>query len=63
MWESDDDYALLPGQPYAGDEAGTQIDHPFVDSRYVCVWVEHWNSIGEEKVNISFSKFLQLLRE
>ena len=45
-------YVRLPGQPYAGNKAGTQIDHPFVDSRNVRIWVEHGNSIGEEKVNI-----------
>jgi hypothetical protein len=32
--------ACLPGEPYAGNEAGTQIDHPSIDSREVRVWVE-----------------------
>jgi hypothetical protein len=48
---------FLPGQPYAGNEARTQIDHPSIDSRHVRVWVEHGNSIGEEKVNIYVTIF------
>ena len=45
-------YMRLPGQPYACNEAGSEIDHPLVDSRDVGAWVEHGNSIGEKKVNI-----------
>jgi hypothetical protein len=39
-------YLPLPGDPNAGDEAGTQIDHPSIDSRQVSVWVEHGTSKG-----------------
>ena len=41
----------LRGEPYACNEAGPEIDHPFIDSRDVDIGVEHGNSIGEEKVN------------
>jgi hypothetical protein len=39
----------LPGQPDTGNEAGSEIDHTLIDSRQVGVWVEHENSIGEDK--------------
>jgi hypothetical protein len=43
-------HAALPCKANAGN--GTQIGHPFVDSRYMCVRVEHENSICKEKANI-----------
>jgi hypothetical protein len=43
-------YVRLPGQPYASNKPGSEVDHPSIDSRHVS-WVEHGNSIGEEKVN------------
>ncbi len=44
-------YLFFPGQPYTGNEARTQIDHPSIDSRHVGVRVEHGNNIGEGKKN------------
>ena len=40
-------HAARPGQPYTGNEAGTQVDHPLIDSRNVGIGVEHGNTIGE----------------
>lgn len=45
-------YLRRPGQPYARNEAGSQVDHPFIDSRQMGVRVEHETSIGEEKGNV-----------
>ena len=39
----------LSGEPYAGNEAGTQVDHPSIDSRYVRVRVEHEHSIANKR--------------
>jgi hypothetical protein len=37
-------YVRCPGQPYTGNEAGTQIDHPFINSRHVGVIPNSWLS-------------------
>jgi len=42
-------YGRRPGQPYAGNEAGTEVDHPAIDSRYVGVGVEHGNHYRRRK--------------
>jgi hypothetical protein len=40
---------FLPGQPYPCNEAGTKIDHSSIDSRQVCVWIEHKNRIANKR--------------
>jgi hypothetical protein len=46
-------YVLLPGQSYAGNKAGTEVDHPVIDSWHVGIGVEHGDSIDGEKANIN----------
>ena len=41
----------LPGQPYAGNQAGAEIHHPTINPRHVCIGIEHCASIGEETAN------------
>jgi len=49
-----DVHLALPGQPDAGNEAGTEIDHSTVDARHVGVWIKHATIVGEDKVKIVF---------
>ena len=49
MGDDPDVHLSLPGQPYAGDEAGTEIDHSTVDTGHVGVRVKHGTIAGEHK--------------
>jgi hypothetical protein len=40
-WHNPDVDLLLARQSDSGDKARTEIDHSPIDSRQMCIWVEH----------------------
>ena len=49
-----------PCQTDACYEASAQVDHSSVDSRQVCVGIEHRISVGEEEANMVWNQFVLL---